>query len=101
MAGSRGLDLADDRRNQFLLQPFTVFIDLDDIDEQLQPEEIDEIRRENAEFIPSVLPTLGKLAPIHASEETDPARPSRKVGRNERCCPCSSGKRYKRCCNLS
>ncbi len=32
MAGSRGLDLADDRRNQFLLQPFTVFIDLDDIE---------------------------------------------------------------------
>lgn len=94
------LDLADDERTQFLVQPFTVFMDLDDIDEQLSPEEIDEIRRESAEFIPRVLSALRKLAQIRAGEETIPARPSRKVGRNEPC-PCGSGKKYKRCCGLN
>ena len=94
------LDLAEDERTQLLVQPFTMFIDLDDIDEQLSPEEIDDIRRENAEFIPRVLPALRKLAQIRAGEETDPARPSHKVGRNEPC-PCGSGKKYKRCCGLN
>lgn len=94
------LDLADDERTQFLVQPFTVFIDLDDTGEQLSPEEIDEIRRENAEFIPSVLPALRKLAQIRADEEAGLVRPSRKVGRNEPC-PCGSGKKYKRCCGLN
>lgn len=94
------LDLADDERTQFLVQPFTVFIDLDDTDEQLSPEEIDEIRRENAEFIPRVLPALRKLAQIRADEEADLVQPFRKVGRNEPC-PCGSGKKYKRCCGLN
>lgn len=93
-------DLADDERTQLLVYPFTVFIDLDDIDEQLSPEEIDETRRECAELIPSVLPILRKLAQISTDEETIPARPSRKVGRNEPC-PCGSGKKYKRCCSLN
>jgi uncharacterized protein len=77
-----------------------VFIELDDIDKPLIPDKIDEIRQENAELIPRVLPALRKLAQIRASEEFDPVRPARKVGRNEPC-PCDSGKKYKRCCGLN
>jgi len=84
------LDLAEDERTQILVQPFTVFIDLDDADQQLPPDNADAIRRENAELIPRVLPALRKLAQIRASE-IDPIQPSRKAGRNEPC-PCGSGK---------
>lgn len=94
------LNLAHDERTRILVEPFTVFIELDDIDKPPIPDDIDEIRRENAEFIPLVLPALRKLAQIRASEGFDPVQPARKVGRNEPC-PCGSGKKHKRCCGLN
>lgn len=94
------LDLADDERTQILVEPFTMFINPDDVDDQRPPENIDESRRENAEYMPGVLPALRKLAQIRASEEIDPIPPSHKVGRNEPC-PCGSGKKYKHCCGLN
>jgi len=94
------LDLVDDERTQPLVEPFTAFIEPNDTDEEPSPENIEDIRRESAEFIPHVLPALRKLAQIRAGEETDPGHPSHKVGRNEPC-PCGSGKKYKRCCGLN
>lgn len=94
------LSLADDDRTRILVEPFTVFIDLDDIDKLPAPDDIDEIRRENGELIPRVLPALRKLAQIRARHDLDPAEPTRKAGRNEPC-PCGSGKKYKRCCGLN
>ena len=94
------LDLANDERTQILVEPFTVFIDPDGADDQPPPENIDDIRRENAEYIPRVLPALRKLAQIRAHEELDRTTSSHKLGRNEPC-PCGSGKKYKRCCGLN
>ena len=58
------------------------------------------MRRASAEYIPSVLPALRKMAQILASKAPRPMRASIKIGRNE-LCPCGSGKKYKRCCGLN
>ena len=94
------LDLADHERSSMLVEPFTVFFNIDDIDKRLPPEEVDEMRRASAEYIPSVLPALRKMAQILASKASRPIRSSIKIGRNE-LCPCGSGKKYKRCCGLN
>lgn len=94
------LDLVDHERSSMLVEPFTVFFNIDEIDERLPPEEVDEVRRASAEHIPSVLSALRKMAQILASKASRPMRSSSKIGRNEPC-PCGSGKKYKRCCGLN
>ena len=76
------------------------FFNIDEIDKRLPPEEVAEMRRASAEYIPSVLPALRKMAQILASKAASPMRSSIKIGRNE-LCPCGSGKKYKRCCGLN
>ena len=94
------LDLADHERSSALVEPFTVFFNIDEIDERLPPKDVEEMRRASAEYIPSVLPALRKMAQILASKPYRLQRSSIKIGRNK-ICPCGSGKKYKRCCGLN
>jgi uncharacterized protein len=88
--------LAEDERTEILVSPFASFLDLDKIPGMEAPDDIDQMRRDDAEFIPQVLPTLRVFAQIGGIRSSTTRR-SPKVGRNEPC-PCGSGKKYKRCC---
>lgn len=96
------LDLADHPRAQMLIEPFALFPEIasDTIDLGLAVDELEEARRMSAEYIPSILPAMRKLAQILAERAVPPFRTTPKIGRNEPC-PCGSGKKYKRCCALN
>jgi uncharacterized protein len=90
--------LAEDERTQLLVEPFATFIEIKDIP---LPDNIEEIRRNSADLIPRVLPTLRKLAQIRSADPANRvSRRAAKTGRNDTC-PCGSGKKYKRCCGLN
>ncbi len=92
--------LVEDERTEILVEPFAVFADLEALGRGPMPEDIDEIRRDNAAFIPRVLPALRELAKMRAVRPQARDSTGRKPGRNAPC-RCGSGKKYKRCCGLN
>ena len=93
--------LAADERTQVLITPFVGFIDAGK-DGGFEPApDIDDRLDEAAAEIPRAILLLRKIAQMRASR-ISPAQQTLhpKIGRNDPC-PCSSGKKYKRCCRQS
>lgn len=90
--------LIEDGRTQVIIQPFVGFIDLDGLELEDPPANIDDLLDENAALIPRMILVLRKLARIRHVKADAPRYPRQgKVGRNDPC-PCGSGQKYKRCC---
>lgn len=77
-------------------------------DHDIPPEQVDNLVEAAPDLIPVWIVTLNtwriaNTRPAPLVEQTprpSSSAPSRKVGRNKSC-PCSSGKKYKRCCGLN
>jgi uncharacterized protein len=90
--------LAEDERTKIIIAPFVGFFDVGGLEPLEIPTDMDERLDEDAALIPRVILILRKLACIRAAAKGKvPVPRRRKVGRNDPC-PCSSGKKYKRCC---
>jgi len=86
--------LAEDERTQTIIAPFVGFFDIDKLEPNKIPDDMDDRLDADAALIPRMILILRKLAHIRKAD----TRPTKsRVGRNDPC-PCGSGKKYKRCC---
>ena len=90
--------LAADERTQVLIMPFVGFIDAERDEPFEYADDIDDRLDEAAAAIPRAILLLKKVAQLRAARtKAAPKMPRAKIRRNDPC-PCSSGKKYKRCC---
>jgi uncharacterized protein len=90
--------LVEDERTKAIIAPFVGFFDIDKLEPNEIPDDIDNRLDADAVLIPRMILILRKLARIReAAAHTTILPRQSKVGRNEPC-PCGSGKKYKRCC---
>jgi len=90
--------LVEDERTQTIIAPFVGFFDIDKLEPNKIPHEMDDRLDADAALIPRMILILRKLARIREADTRPTILPRRsRVGRNDPC-PCGSGKKYKRCC---